>query len=237
MDNITKVRYYGCDFGKRIPNLCPRWKKDKENYDWLQKHFKEKKLKNDSEKGVEEKVLNLRSRYKLARCLTKEAIPEAIGYMHQNKEMLYKQMKLGDKKIVGEIALNLGHKSKGLKRQMCFATKLCFFHNETAYPICDSCAWAALAYHKKKLPKTHPNYEKLNTLLKNANHEWYAPPKFQSLNYTSYKNAIDYFIKIYDLDDITYKELDWFLWVFGKISLGNPRAEILKKMALIPKTS
>ena len=222
MDNITKVRYYGCDFGRHIAKYFPRWEKDKENYNWLQKHFKEKKLKNDNEKGVKEKVLNLRSRYKLTRCFTKEAIPEAIDYMHQNKKMLYRKMKCGNKKIVGEIALNMGHKSKRLKRQMatgeppkgrkskrfnrqmCFATKLCFFHNETTYPICDSNAWAALEYHKKKLEKTHPTeYTDFKEKLEKANNEWHDPSK--PLNYSSYKNVIDYFIDLYELRDLICK--------------------------------
>ena len=251
--NIKKVECYGCDFGKHIPDSCPNWRKDKCHYRFLRRLFN----KTDFNKGarpkkngllrclfdkgdikdekyhIYKKVYFLRHLYSLH--FSNVQLHDIVNHLYKHQRCISNKIECGNQNIVKKIAISTKDVNKGNKRQMCFATKFCFLHNETAYPICDSFAREALKHHKKKLGKTHPNYEKLNTLLGNARRKWHAPS--EPLNYSSYKNVIDYFIEIYDLGDITYKELDWFLWVFGKISLGNPRAEILKKMALIPRTS
>ena len=142
--NIEKVRDYGENFGENIKEYCPNWETDLGKYKCLHALYNRTDLKDDEKENIRCKILKLRNLYSLQRSFKNRAIPEAVKYMCPNKEMLYKEMKLGDEKIVGEIALNMGHKSMGFKRQMCFATKFCFFNNETAYPICDSYAFGSI---------------------------------------------------------------------------------------------
>ena len=128
----------------------------------------------------------------------------------------------GDEDIVAKIAEHMGK-----NKESCFATKLCFFNNETAYPIYDSCASAALEYHKDKLQAAHPTckeadafedkwgkaiekweQDKAPQLKKSPTYKYKRPPTYKLKSYPAYKALIDYCIDLYALSDLICKDSD-----------------------------
>ncbi len=78
-----------------------------------------------------------------------------------------------------------------------FASKYCSFHNPEAYPIFDSYVEKVLLYYQKK-------------------DDFYSFEKEDLKEYTKFKQAIYAFRDYYGLNHYTVKQLDQFLWQFGK---------------------
>lgn len=85
-----------------------------------------------------------------------------------------------------------------------FATKYCHNSNPEAYPIYDR----NVAYILKSYKKQDNFYKFNNSDLK---------------NYKQFKNIIDEFKKYYRLENLSYRDLDHFLWIYGKEELENAK--------------
>lgn len=105
------------------------------------------------------------------------------------------RLKSGDPTLVDDIArINIGDKEKNFYS---FASKYCSHHNQLEYPIYDSYVHKVLKYFRNV-----DNFCSFNE----------ADLKV----YPRYKNILIQFRKFYKLDKYNLKELDKFLWQFGK---------------------
>ncbi len=105
------------------------------------------------------------------------------------------RLKAGDPTLVDDIAhININDKEKNFYS---FASKYCSHHNELEFPIYDSYVHKVLKYFKK----VDKFYEFNEADLK-------IYPKF--------KNILIEFRKFYHLERFNLKELDKYLWQFGK---------------------
>lgn len=82
-----------------------------------------------------------------------------------------------------------------------FATKYCNFHNKS-YPIYDSIIADMLYLYKLK-----DNFAQFN--------------KIELRDYNIFIDVLNKFILFYNINDINYKDLDKFLWQYGKKFLYN----------------
>ncbi len=226
--NIKKVQCYGANFGEKMmerffSNIKPQpwnWKTDLGKYERLHTLYKTD-LKDNKKEEVHCKVLKLRNLYGLQLCIHNDELPRVVQHLFKHKKDISKDIKRGDKNIVGDLAKNAAYP----KRLWTFATKFCFFvEKNNEYPIDDSLVRGALKHYEEELKKLGPRIVKIyhgpfEQRLKDVKKIWRNPDPNTSdpLDYSVYKDTIDDFIKIYHLDGITYRELDWYLWVFGKI--------------------
>lgn len=110
-------------------------------------------------------------------------------------------IKAGDANLVNAIASGHGIASKKSENGKeisfySFATKYCSWSNNSQYPIFDSF-----------IEKVLMNYKNQKLLdFKNDDLK----------NYPKFKNIIDSFKDTFDLKEFSYKEIDKFLWKFGK---------------------
>ena len=105
------------------------------------------------------------------------------------------RLKAGDPTLVDEIAkINIGSKVKNFYS---FASKYCSHHNQLEFPIYDSYVHKVLKYYRN----VDGFFEFDETDLK-------AYPKFKSI--------LIQFRSFYNLEEYNLKELDKFLWQFGK---------------------
>ena len=105
------------------------------------------------------------------------------------------RLKKGDISLVGDIAHNkLGGKEKYFYS---FATKYCAIHQPDLFPIYDSFVDKMLRYFRKQ-----PNFTKF----KNADLR----------DYKKYHKIYSEFIKAFELNDFTLREIDLYLWKLGK---------------------
>jgi hypothetical protein len=83
------------------------------------------------------------------------------------------------------------------RRNFSFATKYCSWHNPVSYPIYDTQVDASLwAYQRQDL---------------------FAPFARQDLrNYATFFTVVTAFRTFYGLDELSFKQLDKFLWLSGK---------------------
>ena len=139
--------------------------------------------------------------------------------LSQLDKRLYQKIKEGDAEAVKIIAQGL---TKGSTNEFSFASKWCFFHNETAFPMKDTRVMGSLKYYKKlvknkkDMSQKHPWVEKLKTLE-------------DEFDYVVFKKeVIDQFIKAFNLD-VSYKQLDWYLWTFGLAIGVGKKGEDRKK--------
>lgn len=111
-------------------------------------------------------------------------------------------LKKGDLDLVDKIATNIfKDDEKGeekIRRFYSFATKYCHKSKPDLYPIYDS----NVAY----ILKAYRNNDKKHFKFKNDDLK----------DYTKFKNIIDDFRKYYKLESLNYRELDHFLWIYGK---------------------
>lgn len=109
---------------------------------------------------------------------------------------LDKLLELGDVSAVDRI----GKTKPGMNNAYVFASKYCSFHNPSKYLIFDACSWYAMHLISKK-----NDYQiKLN-----------AYPTMDFEAYNNYCSCVDEFIDRNKLD-FGYKEVDEFLWLYGK---------------------
>lgn len=105
------------------------------------------------------------------------------------------RLKEGDATLVDDIArIKINDKDKNFYS---FASKYCSHHNQLEYPIYDSYVHKVLIYFKA----VDGFYEFNETDLK---------------KYSEFKNALIHFRSFYKLDKYNLKELDKYLWQFGK---------------------
>jgi hypothetical protein len=97
-----------------------------------------------------------------------------------------------------------------------FAAKYCNWHNQRAFPIYDKIVRKVLVKYKKK--------DKLLKFKQSDLDELWKRGKF----YSKFKEIIDQLIEKYDLrkEDLGYKEIDKFLWFYGRKELFPIKKEL-----------
>ena len=103
------------------------------------------------------------------------------------------RLRIGDPALVAEIAIP----PKGKRRFYSFATKYCSWHNRKDYPIYDSFTSYVLTQY-------------------NQRDKFFPLGKPDLRNYTVYKSFIGAFRDYYHLEEFDFKQLDKFLWQYGK---------------------
>ena len=106
------------------------------------------------------------------------------------------------RKIVDTIATINKIDSINAKNIYSFATKFCNFVSPTKYPIYDRYS-ATLIYKYLQIKKADVCGERVCY--------------YKMGNYSYYISAYDKFIEEYDLDRFSYKEIDEYLWSYGKL--------------------
>lgn len=110
------------------------------------------------------------------------------------------RLKDGDPTLVDEIAkITIGGKTKNFYS---FASKFCSHHNQLDFPIYDSYVHKVLKY-----------YRKVDSFYDFEENDLKVYPKF--------KNILIEFRSFYKLDKYNLKELDKYLWQFGKEYFPN----------------
>lgn len=106
----------------------------------------------------------------------------------------------GDLSLVKDIQnVSIGGKEKHFYS---FATKYCSHHNDKAYPICDS-------YVKKVLK----HFRKADSFVRFKNQDLE--------DYQSFYTVLESFREFYHLEVFSLKEVDKYLWLFGKEYFPN----------------
>ncbi|MEK7553275.1 MAG: hypothetical protein AAB504_01115 [Patescibacteria group bacterium] len=122
------------------------------------------------------------------------------------------KLKIGDTKIVNKIA-KLPH----VRNFYSFATKYCSFHNCKQFPIYDSFINKMLINYQKQ-----DNFNLINFTNNNLK------------NYSEFKKILNNFKEHYRLNNLNYRQIDKFLWLYGKEykKLLKINSEINKKVAI-----
>lgn len=121
-------------------------------------------------------------------------------------------LKLGDPQLVDQIAMVT---IKGKKRRnYAFATKYCSFHNPAAYPIYDSFVDKVLRAYQKQ-------------------DRFSSVPLGDLKDYRRFKEVLKAFLVYYELGDLNAKELDKFLWGYGKEMFGPKSSTTLHSVARV----
>lgn len=110
------------------------------------------------------------------------------------------RLQAGDPGLVDEIATGHGLKSKRYGKELrfySFATKYCNWHNQSAYPIFDSFVERILLAYKRKTPFSKFTQTTLR-------------------DYPTFINVIQDFKARFELKNENLKQLDKFLWMYGK---------------------
>ena len=115
---------------------------------------------------------------------------------HILRHKIDEKLAQGVPELVNELAL-VEVKGK-IRRNYSFASKYCSWHMPDAYPICDSVVDNLLW-----------EYQRLDRFSDYRRGDLWN-------DYSSYKRAIEDFRKHYGLTDFSFKELDKFLWSYGK---------------------
>lgn len=110
------------------------------------------------------------------------------------------RLKEGDPTLVDEIAkITIGGKTKNFYS---FASKFCSHHNQLDFPIYDSYVHKVLKYYRKV-------------------DRFYDFEENDLIVYPKFKNILIEFRSFYKLDKYNLKELDKYLWQFGKEYFPN----------------
>lgn len=132
-------------------------------------------------------------------------INDIAGHISNNATQIHKLIENGDAKAVDMIAR--GHGIKHIKTKIegkeqeynfySFATKYCSFINPVAFPIYDRYVAAMLrAYNERR---------------------HFSDFKEQDLkNYAKFREAVEAFMAEFKLNELTFREIDKFLWYHGK---------------------
>ena len=116
-------------------------------------------------------------------------------------------LKNGDLDLVDKIATNIFKDDETgeekIRKFYSFATKYCHKSKPEKYPIYDSnVAYILKAY-------------------RNCNKDHFKFTNDDLKNYTKFKKIIDDFKDYYNLNSLNYRELDHFLWIYGKTEQKN----------------
>lgn len=107
------------------------------------------------------------------------------------------RLNAGDIALVSEIAGLLKTDDEKKKEYISFASKFCAFHNESKFPIYDRISREMLA----KINKEYHFTDKFNK---------------DKIPYEKYVKIYDLFIEEFNLKELTYREVDKYLWLSGK---------------------
>jgi len=102
-----------------------------------------------------------------------------------------------------------------VRRNYAFATKYCSFHNPCEYPIYDSFVDRVLRAYQKQ--------DKFSSL-----------PLGDLKDYERFKEVLEAFVLFYDLRAVNARELDCFLWGYGKEIFRKKRAALSSRCFLSP---
>ena len=119
---------------------------------------------------------------------------------HIQKLEIDKALKIGDPYLVNRIALGHNIRSSKTTKEMnfySFATKYCNWHNLEQYAIFDSFVEKILMAYKKQ-----DNFSKFS--------------RAELRDFPTFRRVIRDFIHFYGLDGHNLKEIDKFLWIYGK---------------------
>jgi len=188
----------------KIPYPTP-----KEVNKWLQK-WKKSKNYTEQEETVKLVFSTFPENEKIEHILAKISILNDFYSLHifgthtvakqvENKH-IDAPLKRGDKNIVNKITPIRMGKEKKIRKMYSFASKYCSHHQPEHYPIYDYFVEKMLVHWKENsdFGKFH-NFT--NQYLK---------------DYSKFKKIIDKFIKYFNLERYTYKEIDVYLWQAGK---------------------
>ncbi len=110
------------------------------------------------------------------------------------------ELQAGSPDLVNKIAMGHGIKSKKYDREInfySFATKYCNWHNQEEYCIYDTFVDRVLVAYKRQDKFSDFKKEHLK-------------------NFRRFKMILSDFIQFYNLKEHNYKEIDKFLWIYGK---------------------
>lgn len=107
-----------------------------------------------------------------------------------------KRLCVGDETLVNEV-MRVEYSAEKKTDHYSFATKYCSFHNPDAYPIYDSYVGKILQYYRDK-------------------EGFYSFRNIDLKDYPTFKRIITEFRHYFGLEKYTTKELDQYLWQFGK---------------------
>lgn len=116
-------------------------------------------------------------------------------HIYKNRERIHSLIKSGDSKAIEAVAK--GHGIKDLNFYS-FASKYCNYFNAEEFPIYDSYIENMLCVYK----------------LKDSSFEKFKREELK--NYEKFRNIIRKFRSHYQLDDYHLREIDKFLWLYGK---------------------
>lgn len=107
--------------------------------------------------------------------------------------------------VVNQIAYEMENYHRSLYS---FASKYCSFHNQSAFPIADSFAKGMLYYMNCS---------------KDEKFRFFPVQFTQSAlnNYHNYCKVYRAFIKHFGLEEMSYKEIDKYLWKYAKYEMGT----------------
>ncbi len=160
---------------------------------------------NDNEEEVMAKLVTLNEFYS-TNVGAKGKIARHISSIQHLDDLLQS----GDILIINKIK-----KADDVNRNfLSFASKYASFHNPKAYPIFDSFVADVLSYYQN-------NYFFLGTT------EHLSPEKLRTSPYEKFYEVINKFKDTYIQKPYTFKELDRFLWQFGKEYFVNYRLALL----------
>ena len=233
MNNTEKILKYGKCFGKNfylkgdLP-VVPAWKAEMDRYCFLRYLFK-RKLDPSNVREVSRRINHLDLLY---RTQLYRRIRTPDNYEKRGKDLydyladclleldkgdnFYKKIENGEPKAVTIIAEELTKRKKSIKKkkpikgqgEFSFASKYCFFLKRDSYPIYDSMAKGSLRFYSGEIPK-----------VKTSKHcAWQQGlRKLESSDdvYDVFTQVINQFKDAFNLD-VSYKQLDWYLWTFGK---------------------
>lgn len=175
-----------------LQKLCyePSLKNDRNKEGIVVKLFRETCPNNTRKDEILLKVQILNLLYNTA-IINTFAVAEHIYGLKDVDALLQK----GDVGVVDKIArVTIKEKSR---RFYSFATKYCCHHNPSQYPIFDNLVSKVLIHFNKQ--------------------DHFCDFKTDDLkDYGKFKNVIIAFRKYHDLEQYSFRELDWYLWLLGK---------------------
>lgn len=119
---------------------------------------------------------------------------------HIQKLDIDRMLSVGDLDLVNQIATGHNIRRKKTKTELnlySFATKYCNWHYQEDYAIYDSFVEKILIAYKRKF-------------------KFYDFKKADLKDYRKFKRILDEFVKSFDLQKHSLKEIDKFLWFYGK---------------------
>ena len=186
--------------GKNIPKNKDEYEHYREEDKVIKFLFRKAYPNNTVYEEILTKVLILNVFYS-----TQIMAPRAVAQKICNCEQIDERIQKGNEDVVNDIATITFNTKTGEIKKRCFysfATKYCCNSNPEKYPIYDK----NVAYILKLYNKKDKFAEFKNSDLK---------------NYAKFKEIIDKFRDHYKLNDLNYRDLDHFLWTYGKEKLDK----------------